>query len=78
MIDLMLVYGFLMIVLWGEQLVQFYNDGYVEILVDKYFGGLGQLMCECWFEVWYINGLIYQCVWQGEIIIYEDKFYLLV
>lgn len=35
-VDLMLAHGFPMIVLWGEQLVQLYNDGYAEILADKH------------------------------------------
>ncbi len=41
-VDLMLAHGFPMIVLWGEELVQLYNDGYAEILADKHPGGLGQ------------------------------------
>ena len=71
----MLAHGFPMIVLWGEQLVQLYNDGYAEILADKHPGGLGQPTRECWPEVWHINGPIYQRVWQGETITYEDKLY---
>jgi hypothetical protein len=55
-VDLMLAHGFPMIVLWGEQLVQLYNDGYAEILADKHPGGLGQPTRECWPEVWHING----------------------
>lgn len=74
-VDLMLAHGFPMIVLWGEQLVQLYNDGYAEILADKHPGGLGQPTRECWPEVWHINGPIYQRVWQGETITYEDKLY---
>ncbi len=46
-----------------------------EILADKHPGGLGQPTRECWPEVWHINGPIYQRVWQGETITYEDKLY---
>ncbi|MBH1531773.1 PAS domain-containing protein [Stenotrophomonas maltophilia] len=74
-VDLMLAHGFPMIVLWGEQLVQLYNDGYAEILADKHPAGLGQPTRECWPEVWHINGPIYRRVWQGETITYEDKLY---
>ena len=55
--------------------MQLYNDGYAEILADKHPGGLGQPTRECWPEVWHINGPIYQRVWQGETITYEDKLY---
>lgn len=74
-VDLMLAHGFPMIVLWGEELVQLYNDGYAEILADKHPGGLGQATRICWPEVWHINGPIYARVWQGETITYEDKLY---
>ncbi|WP_294997349.1 PAS domain-containing protein [uncultured Stenotrophomonas sp.] len=72
-VDLMLAHGFPMIVLWGEQLVQLYNDGYAEILADKHPGGLGQPTRECWPEVWHINGPLYTRVWQGETLTFEDK-----
>ena len=74
-VDLMLAHGFPMIVLWGEQLVQLYNDGYAEILADKHPGGLGQPTRECWPEVWHINGPLYTRVWQGETLTFEDKLY---
>ncbi|HHA2817952.1 TPA: sensor histidine kinase [Stenotrophomonas maltophilia] len=74
-VDLMLAHGFPMIVLWGEQLVQLYNDGYAEILADRHPGGLGQPTRECWPEVWHINGPLYARVWQGETLTFEDKLY---
>lgn len=77
-VDLMLAHGFPMIVLWGEQLVQLYNDGYAEVLADKHPGGLGQPTRECWPEVWHINGPLYTRVWQGETLTFEDKLYPLV
>ncbi|MEJ1142607.1 sensor histidine kinase [Stenotrophomonas sp. CCNWLW162] len=77
-VDLMLAHGFPMIVLWGEQLVQLYNDGYAEILADKHPGGLGQPTRDCWPEVWHINGPLYTRVWQGETLTFEDKLYPLV
>ncbi|KAG1471817.1 hypothetical protein G6F57_011244 [Rhizopus arrhizus] len=74
-VDLMLAHGFPMIVLWGEQLVQLYNDGYAEILADRHPAGLGQPTRECWPEVWHINGPLYTRVWQGETLTFEDKLY---
>ncbi|MEG0182863.1 MAG: PAS domain-containing protein [Stenotrophomonas sp.] len=74
-VDLMLAHGFPMIVLWGRDLVQLYNDGYAEILADKHPGGLGQPTQACWPEVWHINGPIYDRVWQGETLNFQDKCY---
>lgn len=74
-VDLMLAHGFPMIVLWGRDLIQLYNDGYAEVLADKHPAGLGQPTATCWPEVWHINGPIYNRVWQGETITYEDKLY---
>ena len=74
-VDLMLGHGFPMIVLWGPDLIQLYNDGYAEVLGDKHPGGLGLPTQVCWPEVWHINGPIYARVWQGETITYEDKLY---
>ena len=74
-VDLMLAHGFPMIVLWGEELVQLYNDGYAGILADKHPAGLGQATRTCWPEVWHINGPIYARVWQGETVTYEDRLY---
>ncbi|KAF1016933.1 MAG: hypothetical protein GAK31_00192 [Stenotrophomonas maltophilia] len=74
-VDMMLAHGFPMIVLWGPQLIQLYNDGYAEILADKHPAGLGQATAACWPEIWHINGPIYDRVWQGETITYEDKLY---
>lgn len=48
-----------MVVLWGEQLVQIYNDVYCGIMGDKHPAGLGQPTRDCWPEVWNINEPIY-------------------
>ena len=42
---------------WGEELVQFYNDGYrPSIREDKHPSALGQKGKECWCEIWHIIG----------------------
>ncbi len=42
---------------WGEELIQFYNDGYrPSIRDDKHPSALGQRGPECWPEVWSIIG----------------------
>lgn len=74
-VDLMAAHGFPMIVLWGTDLLQIYNDGYAEIMAEKHPAGLGQPTAECWPEVWHINGPIYDRVWQGETLVFSDKCY---
>ena len=77
-VDLMVGHGFPMIVLWGPELIQVYNDGYAEIMADKHPGGLGVPTRQCWPEVWHINGPIYEQVWAGQTLTFRDKCYPLV
>lgn len=74
-VDVMLGHGFPMILLWGKDLVQIYNDGYAAIMREKHPAGLGQPTAECWPEVWHINAPIYDRVWQGDTVTFEDKPY---
>lgn len=57
---MLVVHGFPMVVLWGPDLIQIYNDGYRIIMGDKHPAGLGQPNRACWPEVWSINGPIYK------------------
>ena len=57
-----LVSAFPMIVLWGEDLVQFYNDPYRDLMGVKHPAGLGQPTRQCWPEVWDFNEPIYRSV----------------
>lgn len=45
---------FPMLLMWGDDLVQIYNDGYREILGDmgKHPKAMGQNAADCWAEVW--------------------------
>ena len=74
-VDLMVGHGFPMIVLWGPELIQLYNDGYAEIMADKHPAGLGVPTRQCWPEVWHINGPIYDQVWTGKTLTFRDKCY---
>ncbi|HEX8478126.1 MAG TPA: ATP-binding protein, partial [Telluria sp.] len=51
-----------MVLLWGPQLVQIYNDGYCKILGGKHPAGLGQPTRACWPEVWDFNAPLYDGV----------------
>ncbi len=67
--------GFPMMVLWGPQLLQIYNDGYRDLMGGKHPAGLGQATHVCWPEVWHLTAPIYERVWQGETITLEDTPY---
>ncbi len=73
--DLTLACKFAMIVLWGPELIQIYNDAYREMMGCKHPAGLGQSTRRCWPEVWQINEPIYAKVMQGESITFEDQLY---
>jgi two-component sensor histidine kinase/PAS domain-containing protein len=74
-VDLMLPCGFPMVVLWGPQLTQLYNDGYRVIMGNKHPAGLGQPTHQCWPEAWHINAPLYERVLAGETLKFEDATY---
>ena len=78
MVELMLASGFPMIILWGPDLIQLYNDGYRDIMNGKHPGGLGQPTQECWPEVWHLNAPIYDRVWAGQTVTLADGHYPLM
>ncbi|SUE16258.1 response regulator [Rhodococcus gordoniae] len=41
-----------MLLWWGPQLVQIFNDAIIPVLGDKYPGAVAQPAPECWHEVW--------------------------
>jgi hypothetical protein len=77
-IELVLACNFPMIVLWGPDLLQFYNDGYRDLMGSKHPEGLGQPTRECWPEVWSINEPVYAKALGGESITFEDQLFPIV
>jgi PAS domain S-box-containing protein len=55
-----------MIVLWGPDLIQIYNDAYAMIAGHKHPRALGQATRDCWPEVWDFNAPVYDAVLAGE------------
>ncbi len=76
-VDLILASPLGMIVLWGPDLIQIYNDGYAEITAGKHPRALGQPTRECWPEVWDFNGPIYEAVLRGETRRFDDQLLIL-
>jgi PAS domain S-box-containing protein len=63
-----------MIVLWGPELTQIYNDGYRDLMGSKHPAGLGQPTRECWPEVWEFNAPLYRGVMErGESFTFHDQ-----
>ncbi|MBT2245032.1 MULTISPECIES: sensor histidine kinase [Sphingobium] len=77
-VEMLLSHGFPMIILWGPDLLQIYNDGYADLMVDKHPWGLGIANPICWPEVWHINEPIYARVFAGETVTIENGLYPLV
>lgn len=77
-VEILLSHGFPMIILWGRDLLQIYNDSYADLMVDKHPSGLGISNQTCWPEVWHINEPIYARVFAGETVTIENGFYPLV
>lgn len=73
--DLLLACPFPMIALWGPNLIQIYNDGYLTLMGAKHPAGMGQPTAECWPEVWKFNEPIYKRIWQGETLKFEDQLF---
>lgn len=74
-VSMILYSDFPMIVLWGPELIQIYNDGYRLLMGSKHPGGLGQANHECWPEAWHINQQIYPRVFAGETIGFREARY---
>ena len=71
-VELVLGSGFPMVVLWGDKLIQIYNDGCRDLMGHKYPTGLGQPTRDCWPEVWHVNQPIYERVRAGETLTCEN------
>ena len=74
-VELVLACQFPMVLLWGPDLLQLYNDKYLRIMGSKHPAGMGQKTQECWPEVWQFNQPIYARVWQGESLTFEDQLF---
>ncbi|MDS0135845.1 MULTISPECIES: chemotaxis protein CheB [unclassified Amycolatopsis] len=64
-----------MCLLWGPDLLQFYNDAYRLVMGAKHPAGLGQANRECWPEVWHLNEPRYRRALAGESVSLKDALY---
>jgi PAS domain S-box-containing protein len=62
------------VLLWGAELAQIYNDGYRKVMGRKHPAGLGQPTRECWPEVWEFNAPLYEGVLdRRETFTFQDR-----
>jgi PAS domain S-box-containing protein len=64
-----------MLIWWGQDLIQFYNDAYRQTMgPERHPSALGQSGRECWVEIWPIIGpQIHQILDGGEATWHEDQ-----
>lgn len=72
-IETILACSFPLIVLWGKDLYQLYNDAYADIMGPRHPAGMGQKTSDCWPEVWDFNRRVYERVFVGETVDYKDQ-----
>lgn len=59
-------------IVWGKELVQFYNDAYAEILGNKHPRALGSRPQETWRELWDEIGPLFDRVFNGESLRFDN------
>jgi len=61
-VNIMLSCRFPTVILWGPDMIQFYNDGYRPLMTEKHPAALGQSALECWKEAWHLIGPQWEAV----------------
>jgi PAS domain S-box-containing protein len=69
--------GFPAIVLWGPDLIQIYNDGYIPVHGTKHPWALGRATREVWPEVWELNAPLFERARRGETVVLREAPYSL-
>lgn len=53
-VSVMMANRFPMLLWWGKEYVQIYNDAYIPVLGTKHPWGLGKPVSVCWSEIWHV------------------------
>jgi hypothetical protein len=69
---MLLAAPFPMMLAWGPELIQIYNDGYRDILGAKHPRALGQPVKACWCEVWEDIAPLFERVRGGQSVEMEN------
>ncbi|MGE0869754.1 MAG: ATP-binding protein [Kofleriaceae bacterium] len=78
MVGLLLHNRSAMLLLWGPQLVQVYNEAYRPVLGDKHPQSMGQPARECWPEIWDVIGPMLETPLHGARATNADDLFLLL
>jgi hypothetical protein len=65
MVNFLLANRFPLLLWWGPQYIQIYNDAYRPIPGAKHPNSLGQPASECWREIWHIIGPLIDTPFSG-------------
>jgi len=76
MVRVLLANRFPLLLWWGSQFCQLYNDAYRPILGTKHPKSLGQPARECWPEIWDIIGPLVQTPFTGGPATWMEDIYL--
>jgi signal transduction histidine kinase len=61
------------VLLWGPQMIQFYNDGYRPLMTDKHPTALGQSARDCWKEAWHLIGSQWEAVLSHGQTVFQEE-----
>ncbi|EPX55356.1 hypothetical protein D187_009351 [Cystobacter fuscus DSM 2262] len=75
-VSILLNSRFPMMIHWGKELTQFYNDAYAPSLGSKHPGALGQAAYPWWSEIWDVLEPMFERVLAGEATWYTDQLFL--
>jgi PAS domain S-box-containing protein len=77
-VGLLLRNRFPLILWWGPQFIQLYNDAYRPIPGAKHPKSMGQPANECWSEIWHIIGPMIEAPFLGEPASWSDDLSLFI
>ena len=78
MVGVVLRNRFPMLLWWGPDLIQIYNDGYRPILGEKHPAALGAPAMRVWSEIWDVIGPMARSVLDGAPATWNESFLLLI
>jgi hypothetical protein len=68
MVRFLLANRFPLLLWWGPDFIQIYNDPYRPVLGDKHPArGLGKPVRECWSEIWHVRRPLSEPTWMEDI-----------
>ncbi|MEO6238962.1 MAG: HAMP domain-containing sensor histidine kinase, partial [Vicinamibacterales bacterium] len=72
-ISLALASNFPIVLAWGPERTQIYNDGYLPIVGGKHPRAMGQDFKECWLSAWPVIGAAFEQATAGHAAFLEDQ-----